>query len=93
MKKASFEARDEDERACEKEVVERARGGVRRRGTGWHLCDTFATSRSPRRRVKFSARSHTLTHLTSPRLSSPAHNVADLVSSSSHTFTTLLLRR
>ena len=67
MKKASFEARDEDERACEKEVVERARGGVRRRGTGWHLCDTFATSRSPRRRVKFSAhRSHTLTspHLT-----------------------------
>ena len=43
MKKASFEARDEDERACEKEVVERARGGVRRGGMAKaplrHLCD------------------------------------------------------
>ena len=28
MKKASFEARDEDERACEKEVVERARAAA-----------------------------------------------------------------
>ena len=49
MKKASFEARDEDERACEKEVVERARAAACVVGWQRHLCDTFHAIEEPKK--------------------------------------------
>ena len=67
MKKASFEARDEDERACEKEVVERARAAACVVGQD----GTFATPLRHRGAQEDALntphlRSHTLTspHLT-----------------------------